>query len=240
MNFVSAAMIDSTPEYESWRRQFLQDLFHKLSQPLTALNCTLELALRKPTSASEYREAMEQALALTGLLIGLIKAERESAESTDPGDMRPFDLVSLVRTVLDDLNPIFDDSGISLILSCQENPTLRADPDRMSRALFSLVHWSVQNNRSLHRQLLLWIGNVGAEVTLYLGPTVSETTVAGDKAAYLPIAAPHSVIVNILKAAGGRLQILHSSKATKALLKFPAHQPAQTYRQAQTQTSVNK
>ena len=233
-------MTDSTPECESWKRQFLQDLFHKLSQPLTALNGTLELALRKRMPASEYREALGQALQLTSRLIGVVKAERECAESTDPGHMCLFDLAPLVRNVVGDLHPILDDSGVSLILSCEESTTLRADPDKIGRALFSLVDWSVQNNRGLHDQLLLWIGNVGDEVVLYLGPTFSETAVTEDETTYLPIAAPNPVLINLLRGAGGSLQMLHSSNSTRVLVNFPSHRAAQVYRQAQTQTSVIK
>ncbi len=221
MSSVSAAMIDTTPEYESWQRQFLQDLFHKLCQPLTALNGTLELALRKPMAASEYRETLGQAMELTRHLIGAVRAERESAESTDPGHMRPFDLVTLVRNVVEDLHPVLDDAGIAILLAHQGSSIIRADPDRIGRALFSLVDWSVQNNRSLHDRLLLWIGNFGAEVILYLGPTFNETAVTEDETTYFPVAAPHPVLINLLRGAGGRIQMLHSSNGTRVLLNFP-------------------
>jgi len=43
-------------------QQFVSDVFHALSQPLTALRCSLELALIQDGDAKTFRVALEEAL----------------------------------------------------------------------------------------------------------------------------------------------------------------------------------
>jgi len=54
---------------------------HRLSQPLTALRGSLELALRTELSAQDSRAALEQAFELTELLVQLMRSLRELAEA---------------------------------------------------------------------------------------------------------------------------------------------------------------
>jgi hypothetical protein len=219
-------MTDGTPEFESWKRQFLQDFFHKLGQPITALHGTVELALRKTMSVSEHREVLQQALHLTSRLTEITKSERELADSTDPGNIRSFDLADLVRKMLEEFHPVLDESGITIHFQHQQASLIRADPDRITQALFLLLDFLVQGNRKSHAQLLAWVGSINSEVVLYLGPVASEMFAPKHKPDYCPAVPLPPLLINLVKAAGGRIQRLQTSDSTRFLVSFPAQQSA--------------
>src|SRR6478736_5129231 len=119
MNFVPAATPETTRAFEHWKQQFVRELFHRLGQPITALSCSIELALRKELSAGEYREVLEQALRLTTLLIEITNTERELVESTDPGNPRPMDIATLARSEAEDFSPLLEDRGMTLFVEAR-------------------------------------------------------------------------------------------------------------------------
>ncbi len=67
--------------------ELLRELFHGLSQPLSTLRCSLELALRRqPLTATEYRDLLQHALAQAEHAACLIVSLREMLESGEPGE----------------------------------------------------------------------------------------------------------------------------------------------------------
>jgi hypothetical protein len=217
-------MNDGSPHFESWKRQFLQDFFHNLGQSITALHGTIELALRKKMTVSDHREVLKQALHLTSRLIEITRTERELAESTDPGNVRPFDLVDPVRRMLEEFRPVLGESGMTAFFQHQQTSLIRADPERIAHALFLLFDHLARSNRKSHAQLLAWVGDIHSEVVLYLGPTASEIYASRTRAEYCPAAPPPFLLINLVKAAGGRIQILQTSDSIRFLLAFPVHQ----------------
>ena len=68
------------------RRQYLSEAFHTMSQPLTGLQCGLELAVAIPRGPEEYRRRIGEALEITSRLRGLTAALRELVEADDMGE----------------------------------------------------------------------------------------------------------------------------------------------------------
>ncbi len=68
------------------RREYLSEAFHSLSQPLTALQCGLELAVAVPRSQKEYERRIGEGLQSTGSLREMMSALRELVEAEDPGE----------------------------------------------------------------------------------------------------------------------------------------------------------
>jgi signal transduction histidine kinase len=66
-------------------RNLLAHLLHALNQPLTGLQCSLELAAASPQRREEYVRTLREGLELTGRMRILVEAIRELAD-TQPSD----------------------------------------------------------------------------------------------------------------------------------------------------------
>ena len=84
-------------EYEP--RQLISDLFHQLSQPLTTLRCSLELALLQTLTTEQYREAVGQALSQAEKASWSATAIRELLDAGQVGpDLEVLELRRRLRT----------------------------------------------------------------------------------------------------------------------------------------------
>ena len=93
-------------------RQLVSDLFHQLSQPLTTLCCSLELALLQTPSAEQYSEVVGHALGQAEKVSALATAIRELIEAGQAG--YGGELLELRRAVEDavaDLLPVAESAG---------------------------------------------------------------------------------------------------------------------------------
>lgn len=117
---------------------------HRLSQPLTALRGTLELARLKARSAAEYRTAVEKALESAERLAWLVQAMRELAEADAPaGEPVPVMLDQVTGSVLENLRPIAEARAISLESRIETGVLARTYPERLYEVLLKVVHYSI-------------------------------------------------------------------------------------------------
>lgn len=127
---------------------FLGVLAHLLSQPLTALRGTLELALLMGQRVGDYRLAVEESLESADRLTRLICLLRELAEAEVPGPLIPqAELGDVVKEAVEDLRPWADSNGVNLALDLRCDPQVGADPERLRRAILKVVHNAVLRNR---------------------------------------------------------------------------------------------
>ncbi len=112
---VAAASTELAP-----RRDFASNVFHDLSQPLTALHCSLELALLRDQTGEEFRTSVESALQNAERLRQRLLLLRELSDADDPGDVAmPLALDRLLQQLCEDMVPLFESAGRSLELTCE-------------------------------------------------------------------------------------------------------------------------
>jgi len=89
-------------------RSPLAHLLHALNQPLTGLQCSLELAVAGPRPAEQYIRTLREGLELAHRMRILVEAIRELADAPAPGSdqAEPLLLDELVSDTLDDLLPV--------------------------------------------------------------------------------------------------------------------------------------
>ncbi len=92
------------PENENTKP--FHDCLHALAQPLTAIQCQLELALQKDASIAEYREALSVCLTLSRSALARLTFERELQEAATPTRCEPFDFADVVRELEEEFTPI--------------------------------------------------------------------------------------------------------------------------------------
>ena len=134
----SPELLKARKELE-WRQRFVSDVFHSLSQPLTALHCSLELALRKKNTVDQCRQALRDALSLAASAIESAKFIRLLAEAEDPGELKRLNLSAAFRQVLEELEPITRSQGVSIESTIAQEIVVAADSARLTQVFLVLL-----------------------------------------------------------------------------------------------------
>jgi hypothetical protein len=99
-------------------RSPLEQLLHGLNQPLTGLQCSMEVALASPRTPEQYAQGLREGLELMERMRALVEALREvvdgEKEKHEERDMNTIDLKTLLCEVVDDLEPVADAKGVRI------------------------------------------------------------------------------------------------------------------------------
>jgi len=122
---------------------FISEVFHNLSQPLTALHCTLDLALQRDRTLKQLRASVQSALDNAERLrqrLLLVRALNDAAAPGDPSETT--DLSALLGELREDMSLLFESAGRQLVMHLPRVPLqARADRTRLTRALFVFVEY---------------------------------------------------------------------------------------------------
>lgn len=117
---MSSAVPQFAPQIAPPGRSPLAHLLHALNQPLTGLQCSLELAAVGPRSTEQYIRTMHEALELTSRMRILVEAIRELADlqPSEPHaeEMEPLRFDNLVRATAADLQPVAASKSVQVLL----------------------------------------------------------------------------------------------------------------------------
>jgi signal transduction histidine kinase len=118
----------------------LADLLHQLIQPLTGLQCSLELALVGQRTAEQYQRAIGQGLELVARMRMLAEALREVIDIAQkvPAPAEAIALDALLRATVDDLRPVAESRAIRMDVNGNPFPHLCAVRGDVATALFRL------------------------------------------------------------------------------------------------------
>jgi hypothetical protein len=123
------------------QRSLVSDVLHKLSQPLTALQCSLELALVRDQTSEEFRASVEAALQNAERLRHNLLLLRELSDADDPGDTTaPVELQRLLLEWREDFLPVFESAGGCFHLNCAP-AQVRGNEAKLRRAFFYLLEY---------------------------------------------------------------------------------------------------
>lgn len=124
------------------QRRFTADASHELRSPLTAMRGELELALRRPRQAEEYRQVVESTLEEVARLTRITEDLLVLARS-DSGAMEPrLELVeagAVVSRVMDRLRGRAEQKGVALRLHAEGDATAALDPGLLGQVTWNLV-----------------------------------------------------------------------------------------------------
>jgi signal transduction histidine kinase len=134
---------------------FASNVFHDLSQPLTALHCSLELALLRDQTSEEFRTSVEAALQNAERLRQRLVLLRALSDADDPGDAStPLALDQLLQQLREDMLPLFESTGRSLELTC-EPVRVAANEEKLMRGFFYLLEFLLRCSSPGHGLRLL-------------------------------------------------------------------------------------
>ncbi len=144
------------------QRKFVADVFHKLSQPLTALQCSLELSLVRDQSSEDFRISVEAALQNADRLRQRLLLLRALSEADDPGNTSvPVELQRLLRDLREDFLPVFESAGGRFDVSCKP-VQVRGNAGKLARAFFYLLQCLLR--ASPHASLSVRVGQTKRRV----------------------------------------------------------------------------
>jgi C4-dicarboxylate-specific signal transduction histidine kinase len=166
-------MREPAPMAECESRQLASDLFHQLSQPLTTLCCSLELALLQTPTAEQYGEILRHALGQAEKASSLITAIRELFDASQPGE--GGEVLELRRAVADtvgDLLPVAESAGVQVCYTPGPACPVWFAAPRLRRGLFHLIGFVIGSGGAT---VEIELAERGAEAVLTL--TISRVGV---------------------------------------------------------------
>jgi signal transduction histidine kinase len=131
------------------RQQFVSEVFHAISQPLTALRCSLELALLQQLDVRQCRAALAEALAHAEQVTACAQFLRELADGDDTGHPCHTKLSTAVAAAMEEFRPAFESSGQVVRARCDGDVQVIADPDKLQRAFFLLMDYASAEQRDV-------------------------------------------------------------------------------------------
>jgi signal transduction histidine kinase len=120
----------------------LAQLLHALSQPLTGLQCSMEVTLASPHPSERYVQCLREGLEFTERMRALVEAIREVTDAEQENKQTEnVDLKSALRDAVEGLVPVAKSKSVDLVLNCAlpEVLSVKAERGRITRAVFRLL-----------------------------------------------------------------------------------------------------
>lgn len=128
-------------------RSSLSGAAHDLSQPLTSLHGTLELALLANTVPTAARSALEEALQHTQTAMSLTRLLRELADAeTNGAAAQATSVPGLLNEMREDLETLSRCHGVRLAMHGDTSAVVRANPPALRQSLFHLVEHALDRS----------------------------------------------------------------------------------------------
>lgn len=132
---------EKTAAAAAQERSPLAHLLHALNQPLTGLQCSLELALIGPRTSEQYIRALREGLELTGRMRVLVEAIRELADTEQDGaderEMIPVD--DMLKETAEELRPVAEMREIRIQLQIETAVWVKASRRKLVGLVFRFL-----------------------------------------------------------------------------------------------------
>lgn len=157
------------PSAQRQARSPLAQLLHALNQPLTGLQCSMEVALAAPRTVEQYRQGLRDGLELTARIRLLVEAVREVVDEQEqtPGESEVIELEPLLRGALADLTPVAEQKRIRITVTVLGSAPVRAERRRGAALLFQSL------------EAVISLAAAESELAITLGRDVDEGRVWG-------------------------------------------------------------
>ncbi|MGF1583474.1 MAG: sensor histidine kinase [Gemmataceae bacterium] len=142
--------LDSLKRAFAREKQAAADISHELRTPLAAMLTTLDVALRKPREAAEYRELLEDCRQCGQQMTQLVERMLALARLDSGADhLRPLeiDAAKLAHQCAAVVRPLADARNVKLTTLADAPAFIRADPDKLREVITNLLHNAVEYNK---------------------------------------------------------------------------------------------
>jgi len=215
--------------------QLISDLFHALNQPITALQCALELSLRQSRTVGQYRDTLQAGLQQVERIAGWATRIRELLQADDAGDDRQvMPLEDFLRGAISDLQPVAESLQVRMALHGDISGGVLFERRRLRQALFSVLEYALSSSAPF-AALEIDVCERYGQVIVLLASSPVDTSPNNDHAAHSRNAdeeTPASTLTlqqrlglaiprRIIEAAGGSLKTTDSHAGLRIELCLP-------------------
>jgi heavy metal sensor kinase len=141
------SLIDRLQKAIEEMRRFTADAAHELRTPLAVLRSGIEVTLRIPRSADEYRRALEAAAdeshRLARLADQLLLLSRQEAGMTQL-EQEEVRLDALIKDVVERFEAAAQEAGVTFAIEPLEPCTVRGDDIRLSQVIFNALQNAIK------------------------------------------------------------------------------------------------
>lgn len=141
------ALIDRLQKAIEEMRRFTADAAHELRTPIAVLRSGVEVALRAPRTADEYRQTLEdaadEASRLTRLADQLLFLSRQDAGMLEI-DREEVQIDALLKDVVEQLAGRAEDADVVIDVEPLETWTVRGDDTRLSQVFYNILENAVK------------------------------------------------------------------------------------------------
>jgi two-component system OmpR family sensor kinase len=148
--------------------EFVAALLHKISQPLTALRGSLELALEFSTTKEEYRQGIQEAMEQADRMVRLkqVLTELSGRHDLTAGAERA-EVTGLLLDALQDSLPLAERLGVCVETSCPVPMHVVVNVPRVTQALSQLLNAVLEYSPSGSTVLVSCARSNGQAATTY-------------------------------------------------------------------------
>lgn len=132
---------------DCWAREnaFVSEVLHDFSQPLTALECGLELSLRQDKTVAELHNRMETLLEAAQLLRRRMLEFRALQDAADAGNTSsPVEVKVLLESLQAEFSPVAELAQISLLVKCRP-ARVNGNAERLRNGFFHLLEFLLRH-----------------------------------------------------------------------------------------------
>jgi heavy metal sensor kinase len=123
-------------------RRFVADASHELRTPLAVLQAETSLALEKPRDQDAYRQSLEtvaQEVAYMSDIVGKLLVLARSDAGREPLDLQDVDVAGVMRELVQDVEALALDKGLTLRFDPLESVTVRGDKVRLRQLFLNVL-----------------------------------------------------------------------------------------------------
>ncbi len=229
LTLVLNAMFDRLQRSFEQVTRFTSDASHELKTPLALMRVEIENALESQSLAPAPRELLEnlgeQCSRLSLIVDGLLLLSRADDRHLAL-DRTQFDLVRLVRELMEDAEILAEPARLSLECELPNEIAVAGDRRLLARAVMNLLDNAIKHNETAGRvrvaaateqgQAVLRIGNTGRGLSRETGEQVFERFYRGDLS-HSDETPGHglglSIAREVARAHGGEVQLARSDSA---------------------------
>jgi signal transduction histidine kinase len=131
-------------------RRFTADASHELRNPLSVLRTGLEVALRRPRPAEEYRDLLRRSLEeiqrVQTVVEGLLALARDAPGQLEPLEPQPVDLSDLVAQTAAAFAAVAGEAQVTIEQSVPTGLTVPGDPALLRLLVFNLLDNAIRHS----------------------------------------------------------------------------------------------
>lgn len=145
------SLTSTTGEAVLTSREMLARVLHELAQPLSALECSLELGLYEEADVRRSRGALETSLEIAHRLSKRLVHFRDLSEALLPCDcLQPMNAAEATSRAVQEVRELANSLAVSFDVSVEALPPVYGNPEKLQFALVRMFDWLFQNGKPAH------------------------------------------------------------------------------------------